>query len=273
MYPILGEPFGIPIRSFGVMVALAFVMALWASQREARRTGRVDPELIGDLLLWVMVGGILGARVLYCIVHFQDQFAHQPIELLKVWKGGLVSYGGFAGGFLGGWLFTRKRKIDFVTLGDVCLPGVMLGQAVGRIGCFLVGDDYGGPADVPWAVTFPDVPESLMPVDLRGVPVHPTQLYMLLQAFTIFLILSRIARSATFRGQVFYWGLILYPIGRSICEVFRADHVERGVYYGVSTAQWISIPIFVIGLLGLSRARKAGRPVSTPTPAPDRGAA
>jgi len=275
MYPILGEPFGIPIRSFGVMVALAFVLALWASQREARRTGRLDPEVVGDLLLWVMVGGILGARVLYCIVHWPDQFAHQPIELLKVWKGGLVSYGGFFGGFFGGWLFTRRRKIDFVTLGDTCMAGLMLGQAIGRIGCLLVGDDHGGPTDVPWAITFPDVRESLMPADLIGVPVHPTQLYLLMQAFTIFLILSWIARRATFHGQVFYWGLILYPIGRSICEVFRADDSARGIYYGVSTAQWISIPIFFIGVIGLTRAAKAGRPLSASPlpPSPDPRAA
>lgn len=262
MYPILGEPFGFKIRSFGVMVALAFVIALWAASREARRSRRLEPELIGDLLMWIMVGGILGARVLYCIVHWKDQFSHQPLEVLKVWKGGLVYYGGFIGGFVAGWLFTRKRKIDFITLGDVCFPGVFLGQAIGRIGCFLVGDDYGKPApDLPWAVTFPNIPESLLPHELRGIPLHPTQLYMLLQAFIIFLILSFVARKATFRGQVFYLALMLYPIGRSICEVFRGDNVERGVFYGLSTSQWISIPIFLTGVIGFILAARRHAPI------------
>lgn len=256
MYPILGEPFGIPIRSFGVMVALAFTAALLLATRAARRTGRVDPDAIGDLLVWVMVGGILGARVLYVIVHWPDQFAGRPLwEALAIWKGGLVSYGGFLGAFVAGWIFTRRRRIDLVTLGDVCMPAVLLGQSIGRIGCLLVGDDYGRPApDLPWAITFPDDPDSLLPPDLRGVPLHPTQIYMMLMAFTVFLILYVVQRRQRYRGQVFFLALVLYPIGRSICEVFRGDDLERGIYFGISTSQWISIPVCLIGLAGLIRS-------------------
>ena len=116
MYPILGEPFGIPIRSFGAMVALAFMMGLWAASREAKRTGRMSPEVISDLLMWLMVGGILGARVLYVIVHWKDQFAHDPMQAIFVWKGGLVYYGGLLGAIFAAWLFTRRRKINFVDL-------------------------------------------------------------------------------------------------------------------------------------------------------------
>ena len=142
------------------------------------------------------------------------------------------------------------------------MPAVLLGQAIGRIGCFLVGDDYGKIApDLPWAVRFPDIEESLLPLHLRGEPLHPTQLYLLLQSFLIFLILSWVARRRKFRGQVLYLSMILYPIGRSICEIYRADDVERGVYFGLSTAQWFSIPIFVIGLVLFIRASR--RPAAT----------
>ena len=265
MYPILGEPFGIPIRSFGVMVALAFVFAMLAATREARRSKLIDPERIGDLLLWVMAGGILGARVLYVIVHWKKDFAHDPWLVFQIWKGGLVYYGGFLGAFLMGYLFTRRHKLDYITLGDVCLPGAMLGQAIGRIGCFLVGDDYGREAPgLPWAVTFPDIEESLLPQPLRGQPLHPTQLYMLLQSLLIFFILSMVARHRKFRGQVFFLALMLYPIGRSICEVYRGDYLERGMYYGVSTSQWISIPVFMVGLAGLIWAyRRRQVPLAT----------
>ncbi len=261
MYPILGEPFGIPIRAFGVMVALAFLAAYWWSSREARRTGKIDPEAIGDLLMWVMIGGILGARILYVIVQWKE-FADEPLLALQIWKGGLVSYGGFVGAFLSGWIFTRRRKIDYVTLGDVCMPGVLLGQAIGRIGCLLVGDDFGKRAEgLPWAIRFPtDQPDSLLPVHLRGEPLHPTQIYMMLQAFTIFLILSWVARHQRFRGQVFYLALILYPIGRSICEIYRGDDDARGIYSGLSTAQWISIPVFLIGLTGFILAARNREP-------------
>lgn len=255
MYPILGEPFGIPIRSFGVMVALAFLAALIVATREARRSKLVAPEKIGDLLIWIMAGGILGARVLYVIVHWKKDFSHDPMLVFQIWKGGLVYYGGFLGAFVAGFLFTKRHHIDFITLGDICLPAAMLGQAIGRVGCFLVGDDYGRVApDLPWAVTFPDIKESLLPEPLRGQPLHPTQLYMLLQAFLIFVILSIVARHRRFRGQVFFLALILYPIGRSICEMYRGDFVERGMYFGVSTSQWISIPILIVGLVGFTRA-------------------
>lgn len=265
MYPILGEPFGIPIRSFGVMVALAFVMGLWAATREARRTGRMSPEVISDLLMWLMVGGILGARVLYVIVHWKDQFAHDPMQAIFVWKGGLVYYGGLLGAIFAAWLFTRRRKVNFVDLADVCMPAVMLGQAIGRVGCLLVGDDYGRVAEgLPWAITFPDIPESLLPTALRGQPLHPTQIYMMTQAFIIFLILTWVARRATFRGQVFFLGLMLYPIGRSICEIYRGDAIERGIYFGLSTSQWISIPLFIIGAIGFVRSYR--RHTSIPRP-------
>ncbi|MBI4881206.1 MAG: prolipoprotein diacylglyceryl transferase [Planctomycetes bacterium] len=260
MHPLLGEPFGIPIHSFGVMVAIAFMVALAVATREARRTGLFAPEVISDLLVWVIVGGIVGARLLYVAVHWEDTFARAPAQIFQLWKGGLVYYGGLFGALLAGWIFTRRRKVDFVLLGDVCLPAAMLGQAIGRIGCFLVGCDYGRKApDLPWAITFPDNPDSLLPPELRGQPLHPTQLYMLLQALLIFLILTWVARRRTFRGQVLFLAIMLYPIGRSICELFRGDYVERGMYLGLSTSQWISMPLFLIGLIAFMRARRAGR--------------
>lgn len=251
MYPILGEPFGFPIRAFGVMVALAFTLALWFTSREARRTKLVHPDVIGDLLLWVMAGGILGARALYVIVHWDKDFAAHPLQVLAIWKGGLVSYGGFIGAFLMGYWFCRRRKIPFLELADLCMPGTMLGQATGRIGCLLVGDDYGKVApDLPWAIRFPDNPDSLLPAELRGQPLHPTQIYMMLKAALIFAILAWLARRRQFTGQILFTALMLYPLLRSIVEIFRGDAVERGIYGSLSTAQWISIPTFLVGVIG-----------------------
>jgi len=191
-----------------------------------------------------------------------------------IWKGGIVYYGGFIGAFVGGWLFSRKNKVPFITLADISIPGAMLGQAVGRIGCLLVGDDYGKKTteDLAWAIKFPTSTEpgdlfgieippnshSLLPVEMQGEWLHPAQLYMMLQAAVIFVILVWVARRKPWiEGQVLFLGLTLYPIGRSICEVFRGDHVERGVSAsGISTSQGISIPIFIIGVAGLVWARK-----------------
>ncbi len=267
MHPILFKlpvpGYGVvPIRSFGVMVALAFLFGYWFTKREARRTGRVDPLLIDDLFFWVFVGALLGARLLYVAVHWKDTFAKLPLaDVFAIWKGGLVYYGGFLGAFFAGIVFTRVRNVSLLELGDVCLPGAMLGQAIGRIGCFLVGDDYGRPAspDLPWAVTFPDTPDSLLPAHLHGIPLHPTQLYLLLKAFAVFLILVWISRHKRFTGQVMFSALVFYPIGRFIVEFWRGDAVERGVFHGLSTSQWISIPLFLCGLIGLIAARARAR--------------
>jgi phosphatidylglycerol:prolipoprotein diacylglycerol transferase len=259
MHPVLFEPFGFKITSFGVTLALAFFFAWMFTLRQARRTGWFAEDLIADLLIWLMVGGVLGARILYVIVHWDAAFSHDPIQVLNFRAGGLVSYGGLGGATFAGWWFTRRRKIDFLQLADMCIPGAMLGQAIGRIGCFLVADDYGKPAppDLPWAVRFPDLEDSLLPANLRNVPLHPTQIYLLLKAAIVFFILWWLLRHRRFKGQVFCAALVLYPIARSIVEVWRGDAVERGVYLGVSTAQWLSIPIVLVGIaLYLRLARR-----------------
>jgi phosphatidylglycerol:prolipoprotein diacylglycerol transferase len=247
MHPIAFEPFGFTITSFGVMLALAFLGGWIYTGRLTRKTGWFSEEVIGDLLFWLMVGGVVGARLLYVVVHWET-FRADASQIFNFRAGGLVSYGGFVGAFLAGWIFTRRHKLDFVQLADLCVPGALLGQAIGRIGCFLVADDYGRPApDLPWAVRFPDVEGSMLPQMLREQPLHPTQLYLCLKAFLCFLIVRWVFHHRRFRGQVMCTAMMVYPIGRSIVEIWRYDSVERGVYAGLSTAQWISIPLFLAG--------------------------
>jgi phosphatidylglycerol:prolipoprotein diacylglycerol transferase len=266
MYPIffkIGDVF--TLHAFGVMVALGFLAGLWYSTKEARRTGIVSEAVVNDLFLWLIVGGILGARALYVGIHWED-FKPGPNRsiwgIFQIWRGGIVSVGGFFGAFFLGWIFCKKRHVKFLDLADICMPGAMLGQSIGRIGCFLVGDDYGRPApNLPWAVTFPKIEGSLLPEKWQGVPLHPTQLYMLIKAFLIFLILAWVAKHKRFAGQVLFSAMILYPIGRWICEIYRGDEAERGIYYGLSTAQWTLIPVFLVGAVcfarGLSKAKRA----------------
>ncbi len=264
MHPIAFEPFGITITSFGVMLALAFMGGWIYTLRMARKTQWYTEDTVSDLLFWLMIGGVVGARFLYVVVHWSDTFASQPAQVFNFRGGGLVSYGGFAGAFLAGFLFTRKNDIDFFQLADMTLPGALLGQSIGRIGCFLVADDYGRPApDLPWAVTFPDVKGSMLPKALRGVPLHPTQLYLLLKAFLCFLILAYVLKHRQFKGQVLCVAMMCYPLGRSIVEIYRGDFQERGIYGGLSTAQWISIPTFLLGLVLYGVLKKKSRLASS----------
>ncbi|MBK6942229.1 MAG: prolipoprotein diacylglyceryl transferase [Planctomycetes bacterium] len=259
MFPILFQIGDFKLHAFGVMVALGFLGGLWFATKEARRTGLVSEEVVNDLFLWLIAGGIIGARLLYCAIHWEKDFADEPLRVLQIWKGGIVSVGGFFGAFFFGWIFCKKNKVSFLDLADVCMPGALLGQAIGRIGCFLVGDDYGRPApDLPWAVTFPKNPDSLLPERWQGVALHPTQLYMLIKAFLIFLVLAWVARRRRFAGQVLYVAMMLYPIGRWICEIYRGDEAERGIWYGLSTAQWTLMPVFLLGLIQYVRGSRRG---------------
>src|SRR5262245_16684132 len=157
--PLIG---GLPIKSFGVMVALGFLAGLYFTLWQAKRH-QIKPELIQDLFMWVILGAILGARLMYVAVH-PGEFKSIG-QVLAIWNGGLVFYGGFFGAVILGIWFLRRRKVPVLEVADVSMPGGFLGLSIGRWGCLLVGDDYGRPTDVPWAIKFPDVEDSLMPKD------------------------------------------------------------------------------------------------------------
>ena len=160
-----GEVRGLPIRGYGVMVMLGVVLAVaLAVHRAAKR--RIDPELIYSLALWLFIGGIAGARAFYVIEYWHDQFlAYDKAgsinwlttlgNVVNIPQGGLVVYGSWIGGALAGVVFVRRNRLPMLSLGDVIAPSLMVGLAIGRIGCFLNGCCYGSQCDLPWAVQFP----------------------------------------------------------------------------------------------------------------------
>ncbi len=249
-WPIVG---GFPLRSFSVMVLVGVLMAAWWAGRALKKQGVEAPGAVDHLLRNALIAGFLGARLLYLVVH--PEAYHSLISLIAVWEGGIVSYGGFFGGAFGAWLFARAWKIPFTRLGDGVLPALFLGQVFGRIGCLLVGDDHGAPWDGPWAVTFTGVPESLIPPDLVGVPLHPSQIYLSLMNLVLFLVCVAVGKRRSFDGQVFGLGLILYAIGRFLVEMTRGDDTARGIYGALSTSQWVSVGTAVIGVAMLVRLR------------------
>jgi phosphatidylglycerol:prolipoprotein diacylglycerol transferase len=253
MRPILFEILGRPIHAFGVMVALAFLSALGWTLLEARRVGR-DPTLFIDALWRVALGGVLGARLLYCAIHPEE--LHKDgglIGLIAVWRGGLVWYGGLAGGLLAGLLFVRMRRQSLLAALDLATPGIWLGLAVGRMGCLLVGDDWGKPTDAPWGITFPAKAGSMLDPRLIGVPLHPTQLYDSMNAFCCFLVAAILLRRGARTGTATGVALAQYAVGRFIVEHFRGDDAARGMFAlggttALSTSQWLSLALFAIGV-------------------------
>jgi phosphatidylglycerol:prolipoprotein diacylglycerol transferase len=218
MFPILIKIGSIELRSYGVMIALAFLVGTWLGAREARRKG-FDPELIYDLLFVVMLSSLAGARLYFVLVSEPLEYLRHPWEILAVWKGGMSLHGGLLGGLLAGFWFTKSRRLPFWRFADTVTPAIMLGQAVGRMACVLNGCSYGKPTSLPWAITFTN-PNSAAP---HNIPLHPTQFYELSTDLALFGVLWLLRKRMRFDGQLFlvYW--MSYGLARLILESFRGD--------------------------------------------------
>ncbi len=240
MFPVLLEiPIfgGIRIYTYGVLVALAFVSAIGWTTREAR-LAHIKKDFVLDLAFYIVLAALAGARVLYILVDWERYVAH-PAEILKVWEGGLVFYGGLLGSIAVSFYYIRKHGYRFFQIADVFMPAVALGHAIGRLGCFAAGCCYGREAgDFPLAVVFPLNHFSLAPA---GIPLLPSQLFESATALVIFGILIFIRRHKKFEGQIFISYLILYGIARSLLELTRGDSIRGYIVPGIlTTSQGIS---------------------------------
>ena len=243
MHPILFRIGPFTLHTYGVFMAVAFLSGIGLSMREARRVGE-NPNKVLDLCFYVVIAAIVGARILYVLVTW-PVFRDDPLEVFRIWHGGLVFYGGFIGAVVVALWYIRRQGLPLLKTLDIFAPSIAFGQFVARIGCFSAGCCYGKICDLPWAVTFTH-PESLAP---KGVPLHPTQLYISLNNLLIFLVLTGIKRIKNYEGQVFCIYVLLYGVTRYILEYFRGD--ERGtVLNGMfSTSQFIGLIMAVIAIV------------------------
>jgi phosphatidylglycerol:prolipoprotein diacylglycerol transferase len=231
---------------------MAFLSAIALALREARSLGQ-DPSKILDLCFYMVLAAIVGSRVLYVLVNW-PVFREDPFEIVRIWHGGLVFYGGFIGAVMTALWYMRRHRLPFLRTADILSPSVAFGQFVGRIGCFFAGCCYGTPCELPWAVTFTH-PESLAP---KGVALHPTQIYSSLNALFIFLVLVGLKRIKGFEGRTFFVYIFLYGVTRFVLEHFRGD--DRGVFlHGMlSTSQLLGLIMAagaIIMIIVLRRAR------------------
>ena len=247
MHPILFHLGSFPVHSYGVMIALAFLAGLWTATRRARRE-KISSDIIGDVTLWLMVGGIAGARLVYVVTYWNDEFAGGNFsEIFAIWHGGLVYYGGLIGATILGMVYIRWKKLPFWKIIDIFAPSIALGSVFGRIGCLLNGCCYGRFCSAPWALSFPEGHET-HPVGMSATPVDPTEIYDAALNFALYLFLAWLIRRKKFDGQIFATYLILYAVCRSIVEYFRGDYPADHVHNGLTSAQLVSIPIFIAGL-------------------------
>ena len=258
MHPIILKIGSFELRSYGVAMAVAFLLNIWFSARRAKKE-RIDPDIILGLAFWVIIGTVVGGRLLFVITTWKDYFAKKPLEALALWHGGLVFYGGFLGSILAIWLYVRVyRKKWVLPVLDVIAPFAGLGYAIHRtFGCFLNGCCYGAPTDLPWGVQFPPNHPAH---ELYGAHahVHPTQLYEAINGLILFyfLIFWRDTKRKAY-GELSGLFLMIYAAIRFLVEFVRGDPV-RGYWGALSTSQWLSIPIFLGGVLLFWYARRKG---------------
>lgn len=202
MYPVLFRIGSFEVTSFGVLLAVAALVGIWLFARELARSGlprdAVDTAIVG------VIGGLLGAKPLW-VLEFMGE---QPVTELLFSRGGVSWFGGLIGGVGTGVWMLRRRRVPIVRALAAATPALAVGHAIGRIGCFLVGDDYGRPSDLPWAVAFP---QGLPPTE---VPVHPTQLYEALALAAIAWVLIRWRRAGF---------LITWCLGATSFSLARRD--------------------------------------------------
>jgi phosphatidylglycerol:prolipoprotein diacylglycerol transferase len=181
MHPVLFQFGNLSFYTYGLLVAIGFLLGIALAMKEARRMGE-DPEVILDLAFYLLLAGIIGSRLFYVIENFAS-YRLSPLDILKFWKGGLTFYGGLIPALMAGIWYVKKHNLRVLKILDIIAPSAAIGHAVGRLGCFSAGCCYGRVCDLPWAVVFTD-PKSLAPL---GVSLHPTQIYSSLNAFFIFL--------------------------------------------------------------------------------------
>jgi len=245
---LLTTPF-FTVHTFGVLLAAAYLTSLWWLLRGAKRTN-VDVEAVTSLGTWAIVGAIAGAKLLLIARSIGD-YSWTAADLKSI----LTSAGDFYGGFIGGVAasaiyFWRHSNLRFWVVADLAAPAIALGQAIGRIGCLMAGDDYGRPTNLPWAITFTDPDAAAVGGAPLGVPLHPVQLYESLVCLVLFAVLVRLARRKHADGDIIIAYTLLYAIARFVLEFFRGD-ADRGFLFGgaLSTSQFIAICLAGAALL------------------------
>ena len=239
---LLVNRFGpLTIKAYGVMLLVAFVAGAWWTAHSATREEMPLPEVI-DVALLALVGSIIGARVVYVILEY-DQFQSLG-DIVNLWSGGLSFHGGLAGALLATWPYIRYRGRSFLVALDQFAPGIALGYAFARIGCFLNGCCHGHATDLPWAVTFPPDGACVLP----GEPLHPSQLYASAASLMIFFILVRLKPVFKQASHLFLSYLMLYSVYRFLVEFTRAGVTAEPLSANswLTVAQAASIVIFVI---------------------------
>ncbi len=228
--PVIFTIGSIEVRWYGVILALAFLFGAYFAAYLAKKRG-INRDTIYDFMIYLVLGSIVGARVGH-VLGSLSFYLDNPSQIIAIWNGGLAFHGGLSGAVIVGWYFSKKRNIEFYDLADIFVVPLSIGLMFGRIGNFINGELYGKITDLPWAVTFNNVEGER----------HPSQLY---EAFKNLVIFSTTLYLYKFKnlpkGFIFWTFVLMYSSLRFVAEFFR----DWQTYFGLTMAQWISIPLAI----------------------------
>lgn len=215
MRPILFFLGSIPVYAYGTLVAVAFLIGLWAVGRSVQRNHVASFDNIIDMGLWILIGGIAGARILFVLLELKYYLAH-PVQIIMINQGGLSFYGSLIGGYIGGVWYAKRQRLAVWPIADLMAPWLALGYSIVRVGCLLNGCCYGLPTQISWAMRC-SAEDNL----LR----HPTQIYALVASLIIFFILKAAEKRKPFHGFIFWLYIGIYAVARYIIEIYRDSQI------------------------------------------------
>ncbi len=257
MHPDLLNLGPLHIRSYGLMMAVAFLVGTWLGLVEARRRG-LDEDKLVNVILITLIASILGARLLYVMEHLQE-FRREWGSVFALWQGGLTLYGGLTAGVFAGLLAARRFGLPMWLVADALTPSLALGTMFGRVGCFLNGCCYGKPTLLPWGVHFPH--DSFAYLEFGDTPVHPSQLYNALVGLVLFAALWFSRKRFRVPGVMFWSFIILFGLMRLPIDMTRAYESEavllRMGVLELTESQIMSVGMVLFGALMIARLRRA----------------
>jgi phosphatidylglycerol:prolipoprotein diacylglycerol transferase len=250
MYPEIFHIGSFPINTYGVFLAIAFLCAILVAVRLAARDG-LPRERIYDLSLWMLLGGLVGSKIL--MLFTEPEYRDHPLQLLSLdfLRSGGVFYGGLIGAVLTGYFLMKRYKLPWWKTADACAPGIAIGNFFGRQGCFAAGCCWGKPTSLPWGVKFTELGHQITGVP-TDVYLHPTQLYESFAMLIVFFFLLWMHKRKKFSGQVILLYALLYSVVRFAIEFVRDD--PRGDIFGLTTLTGLSTSQMISLVVGIAAA-------------------
>lgn len=250
MHPVVFKIFGFAIHSYGLLLAISFLFGIWFASKRAKEDG-LDPNVISDVGFWIILSSILGARLYYVFLHFEEFKGNlfniiNPFQDGSVGIGGLVMYGGLIGAIVSGFLYFKLKKLPFLPYADAIAPTLGIGIFFTRIGCFLNGCCYGMPTEHDLGVHFPNIsPAGQYQVQMHADALFPSQLFLSAGGILLAVLVLLAAKKIKFRGFQFYFAGAIYSVVRFSVDFTRFYSADERLF-GLSHNQIVCIALFTV---------------------------